>query len=140
MNDPIMEPLRFCFEFNYIAMKTLRIALITLFAALFISSCSRPLENRIDSFVSKTEANCASYSQADWEKSIKEYEALVQEYKDNYDTFNKEQKEKINSAIGKYSGILLKQGIDAVSNSVQNAVDIASSFLKGVKESIGVEE
>lgn len=84
--------------------------LMILLAGLFIlASCSRPLEDRIERFVNKTEANYETYSEEDWQKSLNEYQALTQEYKDNYQSFSKEEKDRINQALGKYAGILLKR-------------------------------
>lgn len=83
--------------------------LMILLAGLFIlASCSRPLEDRIEGFVSRTEANYEKYSEEDWQKSLNEYQALTQEYKDNYQSFSKEERDRINQALGKYAGILLK--------------------------------
>ena len=109
--------------------------LMILLAGLFIlASCSRPLEDRIERFVNKTEANYETYSEEDWQKSLNEYQALTQEYKDNYQSFSKEERDRI------YAGILLKKGISSAGNVLQEAIDGASSFLKGVLESAESEE
>ena len=115
--------------------------LMILVAGLFIiASCSRPLEDRIEGFVNRTEANYEKYSEEDWQKSLNEYHALTQEYKDNYQSFSKEERDRINQALGKYAGILLKKGISSAGNVLQEAIDGASSFLKGVLESAESEE
>ena len=99
---------------------------------LVLAACNRPLDKRVESFVERTEANCEKYSDADWEKSIKEYEALAQEYKDTYKACTKEERERINEALGKYTRLMIKRGASAVDNALQDAIDEASSFLKGV--------
>ena len=76
-------------------MKLDRISLIVA-GLLILAGCSRPLEKRIDGFVSKTETRYENYTEEDWQKSLEEYEALVQEYKDNYKSFSKEGKHPIN--------------------------------------------
>ena len=115
--------------------------LMILVAGLFIlASCTRPLCDRVERFVNKTEANYEKYSEEDWQKSLNEYQALAQEYKDNYQSFSKEEKERINKALGKYTGILLKKGISSAGSVLQEAIDGASSFLKGVFDSAESEE
>lgn len=99
---------------------------------LVLAGCNRPLDKRVESFVARTEAACEKYSDADWEKSIKEYEALAQEYKDTYKACTKEERERINEAFGKYTRLMIKRGASAVDNALQDALDEASSFLKGV--------
>ena len=97
-----------------------------------LASWSRPLADRMDKFVAKTEAGYEKYSDQDWAKSQEQFNALVQEYKDNFDSFSKEEKDRINKAMGKYTGILLKKGISAAGNVLKDAVDGASEFIKGV--------
>ena len=99
---------------------------------LVLAGCTRPLDQRVESFVAKTEANCEKYTDADWEKSLKEYEALTQEYKDTYKAYTKEERERINEALGKYTRLMLKRGASTIDNALQDAIDEASSFLKGV--------
>ena len=120
-------------------MKLYRLFLIVA-GLLILAGCSRPLEKRVDSFVSKTEARYENYSEEDWQKSLEEYEALVQEYKDNYKSFSKEEREHINNALGRYSGILLKRGISTAGDALQNLIDGASSFVKGLLDSVDSEE
>ena len=97
-----------------------------------LAGCSRPLDKRVESFVAKTEANCEKYTDADWEKSLNEYTALAQEYRDNYKAYSKEERERINEALGKYTRLMLQKGVSTVDNALKDAVDGASSFLKGV--------
>ena len=112
-------------------MKIKSLVVLVLGIAL-LASCSRPLADRMDKFVTKTEANYEKYSDKDWAKSQEQFNALVQEYKDNLDSFSKEEKDRINKAMGKYTGILLKKGISKAGNVIQEAVEGASEFLKGV--------
>lgn len=107
---------------------------------LLLTACSRPLEDRVESFVSKTEARYEKYTEEDWQKSMQEYQALAQEYKDNYQSYSKEERDRINKAFGKYTGILLKQGLSTAGNALQQAIDGASSFMKGVFDSMESEE
>ena len=113
---------------------TMRIKSLIVIAVglLVLAGCSRPHDKRVESFVAKTEANCEKYTDADWEKSVEEYSALAQEYKDNYKAFTKEERERINEAFGKYTRLMLKRGASAFDNALKDAADEASSFLKGI--------
>ena len=112
-------------------MKIKSLVVLVLGIAL-LASCSRPLADRMDKFVTKTEANYEKYSDQDWAKSQEQFNALVQEYKDNFDSFSKEEKERINKAMGKYAGILLKKGVSEAGGVIKDAVEGASEFIKGV--------
>lgn len=102
-----------------------------------LAGCSRPLADRMESFVAKTEARCEKYSDEDWAKSQEQFNALSQEYKDNYQSYTKEEKEKINKAMGKYTGLLLKKGLSTAGSALEDAVESASDFIKGVVDSAG---
>ncbi len=122
-------------------MKQFRIILFAAVASLVLASCAgKPIEDKFDSFVNKVESKCDSYTQADWDKVIKEYDALIQEYQQNIDSYTQEQKAAVNKAIGKYTGILLKAGVNQAGKAVQDAIDSASSFIKGVSESLETEK
>ena len=114
--------------------------LILALGVALLASCSRPLADRMEKFVSKTEANYENYSDQEWAKSQDQFNALVQEYKDNIDSFSKEDKDRINKAMGKYTGIVLKKGVSEAGNVIQQAVEGASEFIKGVMESTEDEE
>ena len=107
---------------------------------VLLASCSRPLADRMEKFVSKTEAGYENYSDQEWAKSQDQFNALVQEYKDNIDSFSKEDKDRINKAMGRYTGIVLKKGVSEAGNVIQQAVEGASEFIKGVMESTEDEE
>ena len=120
-------------------MKIKSLVVLALGIAL-LASCSRPLADRMENFVSKAEAKYEQYSEQDWAKSQEQFEALVQEYKDNFDSFTKEEKDRINKAMGKYTGILLKKGVTEAGNAIQEAVEGATEFLKGLTGSSEDEE
>ena len=45
-----------------------------------VSPVKENLPQKIDDFVIKAQVNCKDYTQADWEKSAKEYQAMMEEY------------------------------------------------------------
>jgi hypothetical protein len=114
-------------------------------AALFLglailAGCARPLADRVEGFVERTEARYEKYSDEDWQESLGEYQALMKEYRDIYQALPKEERDRINKAFGKYTGVLLKKGISTAGNALQEAVEGASSFLEGLLDSVGGEE
>ena len=121
------------------AMK-IKSLLILALGVVLLASCSRPLADRMEKFVSKTEAGCEKYSEQDWAKSQEQFSALAQEYKDNYNSFSKEEKDRINKAMGKYTGLLLKKGVSEAGSAIQDAVESASEFIKGMMGSSEDEE
>ena len=120
-----------------IMMITKTLAIITMLFAMICSSSARSFEKRLEKFVRTTEQKYEKYSKEDWEQSMKEYQAFLDEYKQNYDSFSKEEKDKINQQLGKYSGILLKQGLSKAGVTLQEVIESTSSFMKGLLDSIG---
>ena len=88
-------------------------------AAMMLLSCSAPLSNRIDEYVTEVEANCRYWTAQDWELSEEEYAALIEEYRLNYDSYTQEERDAINRAIGRYNGLRLKHGLEDFTNKVK---------------------
>lgn len=92
--------------------------------AIFVGCAStKSLPERFDSFVEKTENEFKDYTEADWEKSRKEYEGFVQEIKDNYDSYSTSEKVKMAEAIGRYNSILIQNGVGSATESIGDLID-----------------
>lgn len=94
-------------------------------------SCTRPLSNRMDEYVTKVEANCKNWTETDWELSKEEYSKLLEEYELNYDSYTQEEKDAINKAIGRYNGLLVKQGIEDAGNMLKEFGKRLPSLVEG---------
>ena len=106
--------------------------LATLFAALVISvGCATTvsLPDRLDKFVEKTEKEYKNYTEEDWEKSRAEYDALVAEMKENYDSYTTSEKVRTMQAIGRYSTMVL-------GSEISNASDAVGDVLQQIPETI----
>lgn len=115
--------------------------LMILVAGLFIlASCTRPLCDRVEQFVNKTEANYEKYSEEDWQKSLDEFKALSREYKNNKQSLSKEESERIVKALRKYSVLVLNKGIFTVGDLFQESLESMLPSLKGAFESMESEE
>jgi len=82
---------------------------------------------------------------AQWEKANAQFEKMVQEYTDNFDSFTAEQKKEINTAIGKYSAAAIKSGlkdaakeIDSLVKKIPESVDAAVEGLNEFLKELGL--
>ncbi len=106
------------------------ILLITLVSA--IASCApTSLSTRIDDYVSEVEGNYQKWTEKDWELSQQEYEQLLLEYEANYNSLSQEEKDKINRAIGRYNGLLLKEGIKEAESAIKEFGNQLPSLIEG---------
>ena len=89
---------------------------------LLMTACTGSLPGRFARLADKVEAKGADMSKEQWDKCNAKFEKLIQEYSDNYDSFNASQKKEISNAIARYCAAALKSGIT-------NAAEIASGIL-----------
>jgi len=111
--------------------------LLIVLAAIIAASCTQTLPARFTRLAEKVEAKGANYSEAQWKKSNEQFQKLVQEYIDNYDSFNKEQKKEINKAIAKYSGASIKYGIGNSAEVVEAIIGEIPGVVNSLLEEAG---
>ena len=115
-------------------MKSVTKCLLAIFAissSLLLHSCSSPLSSRMNEYVTEVEATCQNWTEEDWELSQEEYAKLLEEYELNYDSYTQEEKDAINKAIGRYNGLLIKQGIDEAGNILKDFGERLPSLIEG---------
>ena len=115
-------------------MKSVTKCLLAIFAissSLLLQSCSSPLSSRMSEYVTEVEATCQNWTEEDWELSQEEYAKLLEEYELNYDSYTQEEKDAINKAIGRYNGLLIKQGIDEAGNILMEFGERLPSLIEG---------
>lgn len=100
-------------------------------AVLLITACNTPLSNRIDNYVNEVENNCSNWTDEDWERSQSEYEKLLEEYETNYDSYSQEERDAINKAIGRYSGLLVRRGIEETGKLLKDFGERLPSLIDG---------
>ena len=105
--------------------------LILSLAIVLLASCSSPLSNRMNEYVSEVEANCKNWTAEDWELSQEEYAILLEEYQMNYDSYTQEEKDAINKAIGRYNGLLIRQGIEEAGSIIKEFGERLPSLIEG---------
>ena len=100
--------------------------ILAIFAALlFAAGCATAvsLPDRLDKFVEKTEKEYKNYTEKDWEKSREEYDALVAEMKENYDSYSTAEKVRTMQAMGRYGTMVLGSEISGASESIGDVLE-----------------
>ena len=120
--------------------KVLFLALV----AAIMTACAFSLPGKFTQLADKVAAKGADYTPAQWEKANAQFEKLVQQYVDKYDTFSNDEKKEINTAIGKYTATALKCGvsdglkqINALLKKVPGTLDSALQGVKGFFDELG---
>lgn len=107
--------------------KTLIIGLVI----TLITSCASPLSSRLNDYVNEVESSCLNWTEEDWELSQEEYAKLLEEYELNYDSYTQEEKDAINKAIGRYNGLLIKQGIEEAGSVLKEFGERLPALIEG---------
>ncbi len=105
--------------------------------ALVFISCTSLLPARIEKFVDKVEKNAPSYSEADWDKVSDQFTKLMDQYEKSYDKLTKEDRARIDKAVGRYRAIVLKSGVKNIINSFDKAVKGVLGGVGGFFEGLG---
>lgn len=116
--------------------KTTIIALLTTLALAFGCATTASLPDRLDKFVEKTEKECKDYTAEDWNKSRKEYDVLVSEMKDNYDSFTTSEKVQAAKAMSRYGALLVEDGISNAVGSLTDIFDQVPEVINGIIDQI----
>ena len=115
-------------------MKSVTKCLLAIFAissSLLLHSCSSPLSSRMNEYVTEVETTCQNWTEEDWELSQEEYAKLLEEYELNYNSYTQEEKDAINKAIGRYNGLLIKQGIEEAGSVLKEFGERLPSLIEG---------
>ena len=102
---------------------------------MLLSSCMLSLTSKFDRFADKVEADGTKMSLEQWEKCNQQFQALVDEYIDNYSSLDSSEKKQINKAIGRYSKAAVKSGISGVADVAGSIVSELPDALDGLVES-----
>lgn len=99
--------------------------------ALTLSSCAASLSTRMDEYIAECERDCKNWTASDWELSKQEYRKLLDEYRLNQDKYSQEEKDDVNKAIGRYNGLLVKHGIEDLSQHLKKIGERIPSLIEG---------
>ena len=95
---------------------------------------------RVEMFVEKTGERCKEYSGADWLVAQQSFGTLIREYSDYYSSLDKEEKDRVNKAIGQYVGFTIKAGVKISFEVLREIYRRAPSVLEGIYEGSGLKE
>ena len=112
-------------------MRTIIKLLIAVAAITILVSWGKPLTTRMSDYVNSVEKNCQEWTKEDWEQSEEKYMKLLEEYKQNYDSYTTEEKASINKSIGKYHGLLIKYEIEGAGQKVKKFTERIPSLIEG---------
>ena len=96
---------------------------VALMAVMVImTACQQSKEDYIKefkSFVTEVSEDCADYTDADWEKAVKEFEALVKQA-EQYEDITAEEAVELAAVQAKFAGLKAKKGINKVIDGVKD--------------------
>ena len=92
--------------------ETMRKYILILLVALTAASCATlRAPAKLERFVDRVERNADRYRPYQWDRVNRQYEALLNEYVQNYRAYTIAEKQQAMNAIGRYHGILVDHGI-----------------------------
>lgn len=89
---------------------------------VMMTACQQTKEDYIKefkSFVHEVSEDCGDYTETDWEKAAKEFEALVNQAKE-YEDLTAEDKLELAGIQAQYAGLQAKKGINKVIDGVKD--------------------
>ena len=92
--------------------------------------------DRLDKFVEKTEKEYKNYTEDDWKKSKEEYDAIVAEWEQNYDSYSSADKTRAMKAMGKYGAMVLEHQIASASNGFESILESIPEKINNIINSI----
>ena len=128
-------------EFLYIYAEnteTMRKYILILLVALTAASCATlRAPARLERFVDRVERNADRYRPYQWDRVNRRYEALLNEYVQNYRTYSIAEKQQAMNAIGRYHGILVDHGIKQGIGFLGSLGSYAGGLLDLLKQDAG---
>jgi len=113
-------------------MKQLFFILLAAVAVFSLTSCKETLPKRLDAFVDQVEKKADSFSETDWDEANAKFEKMVDEYKENFNSYTPEERKQMTAAIGKYVGVLAKSGISTAIDAVNGFLNQIPSLFEGI--------
>ena len=108
--------------------------IICLLILATITSCSapqkRPIE-KLNSHIEKVEKEYVNYTYEEWEVANIEFEKIVANIEANYDKMSPAERDAAMKAIGRYYGLVAKQGIQNAAQETQKALEALPSLIEG---------
>lgn len=114
-----------------------RLAVVAAVPVLAISCMVTSVPQRLDRFVDNAELKSSSYSSADWEKSVSEYDKLAEKFASTEQDYSQEEQQMAARAMGRYHSLLLKNGIQQSEDYLEKLKDELPAYIDGLAEGLG---
>ena len=118
-------------------MRLLRCITILLASATLAACSSSNIPQKLDSFVDNAELKSSEYDAEDWQKSMGQYEKLVEEYSNSGKEYSEAEKQMAARAMGRYHSLLIKNGVEQSAAYLKELQSILPSYLEGLVDGLG---
>ena len=118
-------------------MRLFRCFFIVLATALIAACSSSNIPQKLDSFVDNAELKSSDYDAEDWQKSMLQYEKLVDEYSNSGKEYTDAEKQMAVRAMGRYHSLLIKKGVEQSAAYLKELESILPSYLEGLVDGLG---
>ena len=118
-------------------MRLFRCFFIVLATALIAACSSSNIPQKLDSFVDNAELKSSDYDAEDWQKSMLQYEKLVDEYSNSGKEYTDVEKQMAVRAMGRYHSLLIKKGVEQSAAYLKELESILPSYLEGLVDGLG---
>ena len=118
-------------------MRLFRCFFIVLATALIAACSSSNIPQKLDSFVDNAELKSSDYDAEDWQKSMLQYEKLVDEYRSSGKEHTDADKQMAVRAMGRYHSLLIKKGVEQSAAYLKELESILPSYLEGLVDGLG---
>ena len=105
--------------------------------ALMAACSSSSIPQKIDSFVDNAKLKSSDYDAEEWQKSMLQYERLVEEYSNSGKEYSDAEKQMAARAKGRYHSLLIKNGIEQSAAYLKELESILPSYLEGLVDGLG---
>lgn len=106
-----------------------------LMAACACSRYSAP--QKLNIFVNRTERLCVNYDANDWERSMNQFERLVEEYQSSGKRYTAAERKMAARSIGRYHSLLVTYGIGQTASYLEELKEMLPAYLEGFVDSFG---
>lgn len=118
-------------------MRFIRCIIIVLTSAFIVACSSSNIPQKLDSFVDNAELNSSDYDAEDWQKSMLQYERLVEEYSNSGKEYTDAEKQMAARAMGRYHSLLIMNGVEQSAAYLKELESILPSYLEGLVDGLG---
>lgn len=118
-------------------MRSTRRIVIVLTMALIAACSSSSIPQKLDSFVDNAELKSSDYDAEEWQKSMLQYEGLVEEYSNSGKEYTDAEKQMAARAMGRYHSLLIKSGVEQSAAYLKELESLLPSYLEGLVDGLG---